>query len=66
MTEWLTPLVSACATPGGSEVKKLSASAEDKGGMGLIPGSGRPPGGGKGHHSSVLACRIPRTEDPGG
>ena len=34
--------------------------------MGLIPGSGRSPGGGKATHSSILAGRIPWTEDPGG
>ena len=33
---------------------------------GFIPGSGRSPGGGKGTHSSVLAWRIPQTEEPGG
>ena len=35
--------------PGDSVVKNLPASAEDKGGSGLIPGSGRFPGGGKGN-----------------
>ena len=37
-------------------VKKPHASAGD---MGSIPGSRRPPGGGNGTHSSVLAWRIP-------
>ena len=36
------------------------------GNMGLIPGSGGPPGGGHGNHSSTLAWRIPGTEEPGG
>ena len=31
-----------------------------------VPGSGRCPGGGHGTHSSILAWRIPRTEEPGG
>ena len=31
-----------------------------------IPGSGRSPGGGHGTHSSILAWRIPWTEEPGG
>ena len=36
------------------------------GNTGLIPGSGRSPGEGKGNHSSILAWRIPWTEEPGG
>ena len=44
-------------------VKNPSANAEDPG---LIPGWGRSPGGGHGNHGSILAWRIPRTEDPGG
>ena len=39
-------------------VKNLSANAGD---TGLIPGSGRFPGGGN-DKSSTLACKIPRTE----
>ena len=42
------------------------ASAGDRKDTGLIPGSGRSPGGGHGNHSSVLAWRIPWTEEPGG
>ena len=34
------------------------------GGLGLISGSRRSPGEGNGNHSSVLAWRIPWTEDP--
>ena len=33
--------------------------------VGLIPGLGRSPGRGNGTHSSFLAWRIPRTEEPG-
>ena len=33
---------------------------------GLIPGSGRSSGEGIATHSSILACRIPLTEEPGG
>ena len=36
------------------------ANAGDIGDVGLIPGSGRSPGGGHATHSSVLAWRIPR------
>ena len=40
-------------------------SACNAGDLGLIPGSGRSPGGGHGH-SSILAWRILWTEEPGG
>ena len=33
---------------------------------GSIPGSGRSSGGGNATHSSILAWRIPWTEEPGG
>ena len=46
-------------------VKNPPASAGDVEDMGLIPGSGRSPGGGH-THSSILAWRIPWTEEPGG
>ena len=50
-------------------VKNLSANDGDIGDArveGLIPGSGRSPGGGNGNHSSILAWGIPGTEEPGG
>ena len=47
---------------GGSEVK---ASACNVGDLGLIPGLRRSPGEGNGN-PSILAWRIPRTEEPGG
>ena len=47
---------------GGSEVK---ASACNAGDPGSILGSGRSPGKGNATHSSILACRIPWTEEPG-
>ena len=34
--------------------------------VGLILGLGRPPGEGNGNHPSILAWRIPWTEEPGG
>ena len=52
--------------PGGSVVKNLPVNAGD---VGLIPTSGRSPGGKKkkvATHSSILAWRIPWTEEPGG
>ena len=51
--------------PGGIVAKNLPASAADARDAGSIPGSGRSPGGGKGTHSSILARRIPWTEEPG-
>ena len=47
-------------------VKNLPVSAGDIRDGGSIPGSGRAPGGGNGNHSSVLALRIPWTQEPGG
>ena len=49
--------------PGGSEVKVSACNAGD---LGSIPGSGRSPGEEMATHSSILAWRIPRTEEPGG
>ena len=51
--------------PGGSMVKNPPANAGDTRDMGLIPGSGRSPGGGKATCSSILAWRIPWIEEPG-
>ena len=50
-------------------VKSLPAKAGDIRDAGLIPGSGRPPGGGNGNpplEEEILAWRIPWSEDPGG
>ena len=51
------------ATLGGSEVK---ASACNAGDLGLIPGSEDPLRKEMETHSSILAWRIPWTEEPGG
>ena len=48
---------------GGSDSKESVCNAGD---LGLIPGSGRSPGEERAMHSSVLAWRIPWTEEPGG
>jgi len=45
--------------PGGSDTKELACNTGDPS---LIPGSGRSPG----QDSSILAWRIPWTEEPGG
>ena len=48
--------------PGGSGSKESACSAED---LGSIPGSGRSLEKGMTTHSSILAWRIPWTEEPG-
>ena len=47
--------------PGGSDGKEYACNAGD---TGLIPGSEKSPGEGNGH-PSILAWRIPCTEEPG-
>ena len=47
-------------------IKSSSANAGDIRDMGLIPGLGRSPAGGMATHYSILAWRIPRTEEPDG
>ena len=47
-------------------VKNAPANAGDVRDASSIPGWGRSPGGGYGNHSSILAWRIPWTEEPGG
>ena len=47
-------------------VKNPPAKAGDMRDAASIPGLGRSPGGGMATHSSVLAWRIPGTEEPGG
>ena len=46
-------------------VKNLPISAGDVTVLCSTHGSGRSPGGGMATHSSILAWRIPGTEDPG-
>ena len=48
--------------PGGSEVK---ASAYNAGDLGSIPGWEDPLEKGMAPHSSILAWKIPQTEEPG-
>ena len=47
-------------------VKNLLADAGDVRDIGLIPGLGNPVEEGMATHSSILASRIPWTEEPGG
>ena len=61
---FLLKLMNLRVFPGGPDSKESAYSAGD---LGLIPGLGRPPGKGNGKtHSSILAWRTPRTEEPGG
>ena len=46
-------------------VKNPLANAGDAGDAGLIPGLGSSPGGRMATHSSILAWRIPWTEETG-
>ena len=52
--------------PGGTSGKEPAASAGDVRDVGSVPRSGRSPEGGMATHSSILAWRIPWTEEPGG
>ena len=51
---------------GSSEGKKSTCNAGAVGNAGSILGSGRSPVGGHIAHSSILAWRIPWTEEPAG
>ena len=42
--------------PGDTVVKNLPANARDAGDLGLIPGSGRSPGGGNGNPLQYSCC----------
>ena len=52
--------------PGGAVVKNPPTNAGDARDLGWILGSRRSLGGGKAAHCSILAWRIPWTEEPGG
>ena len=49
--------------PGGLDGNKSACNAGDPG---SFPGWGRSPGGGMAIHTSILAWRIPWTEEPDG
>ena len=52
--------------PGGSDGKATACNAGAAGYMGSIPGSGKSLEEEMATHCSILARRIPRTEEPGG
>ena len=58
-----SPHSQAWGFPGGSDSKESTCHMRD---LGSIPGSGRSPEGGMAAHSSILAWKIPWTEEPGG
>ena len=62
-TIWGTPIQYMSSFPCNSVGKESACSAGD---LDLIPGLGRSPGEGNGNHSSILAWKIPWTEEPGG
>ena len=47
-------------------VKNMPAKVRDLRDVGLIPGSGRSPGGGHGNPLPYSAWRVPWIEEPGG
>ena len=49
--------------PSGSDSEESACNAGDSG---SVPELGRSPGGGNSYHFSILAWRIPWTEEPGG
>ena len=62
----MAQLVKRRASQVAPVVKNLLANVGDLRDVGLIPGLGRSPGGEHSTHSSILAWRIPWTEEPGG
>ena len=64
--EWVHLCVCSWASQVVLEVKNPSTNIGDARDTGSISGSGRSPVGGMATHSSIPACRIPRTEEPGG
>ena len=58
-----TSVVAQEGFPGGSEGEESACNTGDPG---SIPGSGRSPGEGNGKALSILAWKIPWTEEPGG
>ena len=54
--------ITAWDFPSGSDCEESACNAD----LGLIPGLGRSPGEEHATHSSILAWKIPWTEEPGG
>ena len=58
-------LFMALGFPHGSDGKESTCNAGGTGDAGLISGLGRSPGEGNATHSSILAWKIPWTEEAG-
>ena len=63
LSTYLTTFLRAQGFPHSSDGKESACGAGD---LASVPGSGRSPGEGNGTHSSVLAWKVPWTEEPGG
>ena len=59
----MSPSLFCLGFPHSSDGKEFACSAGDPG---SIPGLGKSLGGGNGIHCSILAWKIPWTEEPGG
>ena len=59
-------IIMSTLLPSGSVGKESACNAGDAGDTGLIRGSRRSPEEGMATHSSILAWRIPWTEEPDG
>ena len=59
---FLKHLVKLMGFPGGLDSEESACNVED---LGSIPGLGRSPREGNGSHSSILALKIPWTEESG-
>ena len=61
---WMTVIPSYKSSMSFSVVKNMPVNAGGPRDVGLIPGSGRSPGTGKGKYCNILAWKIPWTEEP--
>ena len=62
---WVHPCDTGWGLPDGSVGQDSTCNAGDTGDAGLISGLGRSPGEENATHSSILAWRIPWTEEAG-
>ena len=62
-TQQLIYLTVFVGFPGGAVVKNPPGNEGVTGDVGSTPESGRSPGRGNGTHSSILACKMPWTEE---
>ena len=65
-SNWVQPCDTGWGFPDGSVGKESTCNGGDTGDAGLISGLGRSPGEGNATHSSIVAWKIPWTEEAGG